>query len=105
VCPAAISMLTAPGDPRTFLGVALTGGGHERRFLPIDNDGVVHSVRSLEAGDLAVGQQCRPTLFTNDRRVMEALARLRELPCRRGTFTAKATPERSAMEATTLITR
>lgn len=43
-------------DPRTFLGAVLTGGGHKRRFLAIanDDDGVVHSVRSLEAGDLAV---------------------------------------------------
>jgi hypothetical protein len=32
------------------------GSGHKRRFLPIadDDDGVAHSVRSLEAGDLAV---------------------------------------------------
>jgi hypothetical protein len=51
---------------------------------------------SLEAGDHSVDPQCRPTLWTNDRRVMDGggvtcatiLARSRELPCLRGPFTA-----------------
>jgi hypothetical protein len=52
-------------DPRTFLGAVLTGGGHKRRFLPIadDDDGVVHSVRSLEAGDQSVDLQRIPILL------------------------------------------
>jgi hypothetical protein len=42
-------------DPRTFWG-AIDRGDHERHFLSIANndDWVVHIVRSLEAGDLAV---------------------------------------------------